>query len=673
MTNEATTTPAKRRRALIWTGCVLFVLAVLTLAILAATSNWNRYRAPVAAFASARLHRKVTINGDLRVHLWSWRPSATVDQVSIANPAWATKSSLADIGRITVQIRLMALLTGHLDLRILEFDRPDVRLYRDGKGRATWDFSDGAKPNAPLRLPPIHRFIIDGGKLNIVDDQRNLSFSGEVDAHEQVGHKSQDFEIVGKGVLNGEPFSMQLTGAPLLNVDRNKPYPFSTQIQAGATSIVAKGAVPKPFDFSQFYVDLTSRGPDLADLYRLTGVPLPDTPPYNLHGRVSRDGNLWKVDNLAGSVGSSDLLGSLSIRKTDKRPFLTADLRSKSLNFPDIGALFGGARVTGALASPKQKLAARVMQAQERIFPIATLDFSRIRGMDADVTYKATTIANAPVNLRAAEVHVKLDAGLLRAEPLQLQLPQGKVSGFVQLNGRDADAVTDLDLRLENGRLENLMPLSFQGAPPFLGPVVGRARLHGVGDSVHDAMADANGEVLFVTTGGQIRQSVAELAGIDVVKGLGLLLNKSQATTPLKCGVLHLTAKGGVLSADRMTFDTDPMLIDGGGFINLDTETLGLTIHGHPKKFQLLRVMAPITVSGPILKPKVGIQKGRAIAQAGAALVLSSFLSPAAVLLPFVDAGLAKNPSCASLISGSGLQTPSQNRSQADPPHKSGR
>ena len=138
MTSEPTkSSQEKQRRTLSWAGSVAVVLVAIFVAVLAATSDWNRYRGPVAAFASARLHRKVTINGDLRVHLWSWWPSATLDQVSVANSDWATKSDLADIGRITVQLRLMALLGGHLDLRFLEFDRPEVRLYRDEKGQAT--------------------------------------------------------------------------------------------------------------------------------------------------------------------------------------------------------------------------------------------------------------------------------------------------------------------------------------------------------------------------------------------------------------------------------------------------------------------------------------------------------------------------------------------------------
>jgi hypothetical protein len=69
---------------------------------------------------------------------------------------------------------------------------------------------------------------------------------------------------------------------------------------------------------------------------------------------------------------------------------------------------------------------------------------------------------------------VKLNAGVLRAEPLALGLPQGVISGWMQLDGRKANAITDLDLRLSNGRLENLIPVKFQGGVPFAGPLVGR-------------------------------------------------------------------------------------------------------------------------------------------------------------------------------------------------------
>ena len=641
--------PPRRRRGLIWTGGVMLGL-VIAGAILAAVWDWNWFRGPLASFASARMHRHVSIDGNLKVHLWSWEPSATVEGVHIANPAWAAKRNLADIARIAVQLRLKALFGGHLDLMLLEFDQPKVALYRDIQGRSTWDFSDGSKPDKPLQLPPIRKFVIDGGQLDYKDDDRKLTFSGTIGAAERQGAANKGFQMMGEGALNAQPFHLQVTGGPLLNIDRAKPYPFNADIRAGQTYVTAQGAVPKPFDMAQFYMNVTARGPDLSQLYGLTGIALPNTPPYNLHGRLSRDVHLWKLESISGKVGSSDLAGLISVRTGGKRPFLTADLRSRSLDFPDLGALFGGGRKTGRVASPAQVAVARAMQARARIFPDATLNFSRIRGLDADVSYKATSITGAPINLRAGSVRVKMQAGLMRAEPLDLELPQGHIAGYLQLDGRKNDATTDLDLRLVGARLEGLVPVKFQGAAPFAGPVVGRAKLHGTGDSVHDAMADANGEVLVVAPSGEIRQSLAELAGVDLIKGLGLLTSKSQATTPIRCGVLHFTGKAGVLSADRLVIDTGPVLVNGAGVINLDTETLSFTVRGHPKKFQILHLLAPITVSGPMLAPKVTVQKGGVIAQGGVAVALAAVLSPVAALLPFIDPGLAKDANCAALV-----------------------
>ncbi|HEV7386795.1 MAG TPA: AsmA family protein, partial [Phenylobacterium sp.] len=101
--------------------------------------------------------------------------------------------------------------------------------------------------------------------------------------------------------------------------------------------------------------------------------------------------------------------------------------------------------------------------------------------------------------------------------------------------------------------------------------------------------------------------------------------------------------------ADRLVVDTEPVLIDGGGWINLDTEMLSFTVRGHPKKFQLVRLLAPITLSGPMLSPKPSVQKGGAIAQGGIGLALAA-LSPVAILLPFIDPGLAKDANCAGLV-----------------------
>ncbi|WP_293394013.1 AsmA family protein [Phenylobacterium sp. RIFCSPHIGHO2_01_FULL_69_31] len=646
LTPPKLTPPTKK--ALGWTGGILAVLA-LAIAILILIWDWNWFRGPLERIASARMHREVTIAGDLNVNLWSWRPSATVDGISIANPAWAGQGKMGTIDRLRVRVRLVPLLWGKADIRVLAVERPNFSLLADAKGRKNWDFSDG-RAKAPMNLPPVQRFVIRDGQLKYLDAQRDIRFQGTINARERLGADNRGFELTGRGTINGAPFRADVVGGPLLNIERDKPYPFDVDLRAGQTYITARGAVPKPFDMGRFYMNATARGPDMAQLFPLTGVALPNTPPYSLRGRLSRDGLVWKIDNLGGRVGDSDLSGDVSVDTGRERPFLKADLSSQSLDWDDLGALFGAAPKVGPgeTISPEQAAIARTMTAQQRLLPDAPLDVSRIRAMDADVSYRAVSIRDTPVKLNSGSVRVRLEGGLLRAQPLKLDLPRGQVSGHVNLDARKATPVTDLDLRLTNSRIETLIPVQFQGAPALTGSLVGRARLTGEGNSVHKAFASADGEVMVVAPGGEIRKAFAELMGVNVVKGLGLLNKKD--TTPIRCAVAQFETRDGVMRANNIVFDTGPVLVTGKGSVNLGAERMDLRLRGQDKKFRLVRVLMPVTIKGPLMAPKLGVEPGSAIAQGGAAVTLGSLLSPLAAILPFIDPGLAKDANCAALL-----------------------
>ena len=648
----------RRYRALAWTGGIIGVLVVAVVLFLA-FFDWNYLRGPISRYASAKTGREVAIDGNLRVKLLSWTPSATVEGLRIGHPAWAGPGRTADIERIAVQVKLLPLLKGDVILPLLEFDKPNLQLIADAQGRKTWDFSKGEKKqdDKPFKLPPIRRFIIDDGRIRFSDAKRGLTLNATINATEQMGATNRGFVLAGDGGINKAPFLLNVVGGPLLNVDTDKPYPFDADIRAGATRITAKGKVPEPFDLGQLDVNLTVRGPDLEDLYSLTGIALPNTPPYRLSGRLVRDDRLYKVTGLKGEVGDSDMSGSLSVDTGRERPFLKADLRSRLLDFDDLASIFGGAPSTapGETVSDEQKVVARQLAAEQRILPDATLKVERIRAMDADVNYRADSIRAPKLPLRGAQVHVKLNEGVLDADPLRFDLPQGNIAGKVRLDARKATPVTTLDVRLSNARLEQLIPIK-AGGQPLTGSFVGRVKLTGEGNSVHRAFANADGEVLAVVPGGQIRQAFAELLGINVVRGLGLLLSKDQQQTPINCAVAHFQAKDGVLTANQIIFDTGPVLGKGSGSIDLETERLSFRIEGDPKEPRLIRLMAPITLNGPIKKPKVGIEPGKAIVQGVVAAALATVASPLAVILPFVDPGLAKDAACGALIANAGKE-----------------
>ena len=108
-------------------------------------------------------------------------------------------------------------------------------------------------------------------------------------------------------------------------------------------------------------------------------------------------------------------------------------------------------------------------------------------------------------------------------------------------------------------------------------------------------------------------------------------------------------AKDGVLTAQQFVIDTDPVRVDGSGTINLRDETLDLRLQGKPKKFQFVRLRAPITVKGSLAHPVLGVEAGAAMAQGGIGAALA-FINPLAAMLAFIDPGLAKDANCGPLL-----------------------
>ncbi|HTM80762.1 AsmA family protein [Asticcacaulis sp.] len=629
------------------------VLVIGAILIFLAQPNWNWARPMVASLASGRVHRPVRIDGDLRVHLFSFTPTATVGGLKIGQPDWGAKAGLkpylAEVDNLSVTAELMPVLVGRIVLPHLQVDRPNVQLYQDKDGRANWDFSNGKNKGKPTKLPPIRNFIINDGHLTLTSVQRKLTFAGTVNAHEKAPDKTtnaggQAFALVGDGSLNNRKFELNATGGPLLNVRTSVPYPFDMVVRAGDTRITARGRVLHPFNLGELAGAVTVSGRNLADLYYLTGLTLPNTPAYRIAAQVTRNNRIYDIAGIHGRVGGSDLEGTLKVDTSrNNRPYLTGDLRSRLLDFKDLGSLFGatsanapqGAEIS---ATPTAKTPAR------RLLPDATLDIERVRGMDARVRYRALAVKaihNMP--LRAVSLGIDLDHGLMILDPVEFSFPQGRLQGTARIDARNAVQQNSLDMRLTGLRVQDFIP-NVGGSKPLEGILDARVKASGTGNSVHKAAASANGQLTLVMPRGTIRQSFAELMGVNATKGLFQLLTKDPHQTDVRCGVADFQIRNGVMQASNAVFDTGITRVNGGGTINLNDESLKLVFKGKPKKFRLIRINAPIVIGGHLSAPKFGIDAGPAAVQGGLALALNT-------ILPFVNIDYAKDANCAALIS----------------------
>jgi len=66
--------------AIVVGGVLLLIICVLVFV------DWNLLRPLIARDISAKTGRAASIDGDLKVHLWSWTPSAEINGLTLKNP-----------------------------------------------------------------------------------------------------------------------------------------------------------------------------------------------------------------------------------------------------------------------------------------------------------------------------------------------------------------------------------------------------------------------------------------------------------------------------------------------------------------------------------------------------------------------------------------------------------
>jgi AsmA family protein len=657
-------------RSRIWLRAVSLVTGGLIVLLLLSTvfMDWNWFKHPIERVASAKFGRSVILGGDLQVHLWSWTPTVTLNQVTLGNPTWERAGRpMARIQRAEFHLQLLPLLKGDVILPRVALFKPDIYLHQDTSGRANWTFENKAPTKAtasgPIRLPVMRDLLIEDGKLTLVDEMRKLKVNGTVEAKESRTSDPTPFHILGTGTINNQPFAMHISGGPLLNLSPDQAYPFDLGIRAGDIEVVSNGRVLKPFDLGALDFDVTLSGKDLAEGFYLTQLALPNTAPFKLHAHIARQGMRIAVTDIAGTVGMSDVHGQLSIDARTKRPTVVGDLLSNQLRIKDMAAPLGGTPQSsqsldkrpaqvGGDSKPQPRLSRETpgIDSGQSLFPDAHLQVNRVRAMDADIRFRANSIDAGQIPFRQVALRAKLDDGVLALDPLVVEMKQGRMAGEVRIDARKPVPVVHMDLRVKDIQLDQLKGKSPHAEPPLEGLMQARAVIDGTGDSVHRVMSDANGTFTVVLPQGQINAAFAELTGIDVARGLGMLLTNRRDKDKIRCGVAQFDIKKGLMTADNIIFDTQTVVIRGKGDVNLGQESLNLEIKGEPKKVRLARLRAPIEVHGHLLKPSVGVDAASVAKQGAVAAALGAVAAPIAALLAFVDPGLAKDQNCAQMI-----------------------
>ena len=614
--------PAMRRSAKIATwfvGGFAFAGAVVFVGLyFLAESDW--LRGQVERHAGSSIHRDTHI-GTLSID-WGWTTRITLGDVSIANSDWGEREAMLSAESVEAALRLAPLLRGTVDLPELRLVRPLLAIEINADGQSNWSFSENpgaaaaaeaAAPDERGEVPTIASLDIAEGQMFFRDDTRGLRLEGALQSVAGEAEKGRHIELQADGELQGLPLSVKFTGGSVLMLrDEDRAYPLDLYIAVGETVLAAKGSIVDPMHFGAGAVDLTLQGPNWADVFPLLRIPAPPTPPYAISMALSREGDVWRAVGINGRIGESDIAGDITIDYGKPKPFLTASLTSKTLDFDDLGPLVGVPPVTqGEAASSEQKQIAQQLDKGKNLFPDNNIEAGLLHVMNMDVTYNAASVQGDGLPIQSLAARVRVEDGRAQVMPLKIGAADGFIEGEMALNARSripsADAnltFTDLDLQAFFHESEFFRQMG--------GRFSGRLSLLGVGSSLAAIMATGNGDAAIVMREGSISGLLVEGAALDIGEALVLFVTED-ARVPIRCAGGRFRIDEGRMSTDRLIMDTTDSVIYVKGWVNLSAQTLELDLDAQAKDFSLLDLKSTVAVKGKLGDPQLSLGRGAPI------------------------------------------------------------
>nr|WP_232073052.1 AsmA family protein [Variovorax sp. RA8] len=650
-----TASPARKPRLSTWmrVGAVVLGLFAALLLVLA-LFPWDALRGPINRYVSEQTGRKFEITRRLDVDL-GWR-AATVklDGIEFANPSWAREPYLVRAERATFDIRLWPLLAKRVVIPHIFLASPALGLQMEEDGRRTWALGKNTADEGTV--PVIGLLEVDQGTLDFLAAHLGVDLRADFSYDSSRGELPLDFRI--KGRYQGQPLTAQgRTGNVLqLNAAGQPPFPLEIDAAAGHTRLKAKGTVAELANLDGVDARFDLKGQNLGDLYGLLGIALPQTSPYALSGELRKRAKLWEVASLQGKLGLSDIGGDMKFDQSQKVPFLSGALRSRVMDMDDLGPLIGlppterSAKAIEGLPPPPSitevKRARR--DSGRKVLPAATLDFERLRAMNAEVKYTADRIRNVrELPLDKGSVQVKLRDGVLTLDPLNLGVAGGSLAGAVRIDGAQNPADIRAALNVRGMQLSRLIP-KVETMRTSFGKLDGRINLSGRGNSVASWLGHASGDVAALTGRGEFSNLLLEFMGLDGGEIIKFLL-RGDKNVVLRCAAMAFDVDKGTMVSRSVVLDTEDTLFNASGQISLSKETLDFVVRPEPKDRSILSLRTPLIIGGTLASPSASLEAGSLVTR-GAAAVLLGALNPLLALAATVETGPGADADCQGVL-----------------------
>jgi len=641
------------------TVVLLVGLAVIYVYLL--SYDFNRLKPGIISAVKDVTGRNLSIEGDIKVSI-GLTPALVIENVAFQNAQWGARPEMLQIKRFEMQLALLPLFSGTLEVRRAALIDADFFIEVNQKGALNLPALGEAPPDPQadsddrLFLPEIA--LKD---LRIVNSR--LLYKGRL-ARRPIRLKLNQLKL--KSVSPGGSSRLDLTASynrqPLSAkgtlgslgslLDSEKPWPLNLTINTVGAKATLSGTIRNVFKARGINLDLKLASRNIAKTAGTAGIRLPYKTDVRLTGHLS--GSLdeaLKFSKLKLHTGRNDVQGFVLAKLKGGKPYFNVTVTAERLDLrPDKKKKISPAKPTAA-------------SAKRKVFSSKPFPVGWMRSADADVGVRIKRCLFARSALQNLKLNLSLKNGRLAVKPITATVGSGQLRASAALREikRKWFLSADLDVRhLNAGRM--LKELDISNA--LEGQFDINAAFSGSGRSPAQFMAGINGHVRLIMGKGRFNNRLLGVLGGDLRAGLFQLLDtggKSGELTEINCFVTRFDAVDGIATSRVLVLDTHALRAMGKGKVNLKTEALDISIEPIPQKgvgaegvgkisLSLGSLAKPFKLGGTLAKPELAVDAKRAAITLGKAFGGFALFGPFGLAALLVDGNTGNKDLCGTAV-----------------------
>ncbi|CAN5434798.1 AsmA family protein [soil metagenome] len=671
----ATRPMSRTRRTVFWVLGILLLLITIIVIVLA-TLDINRFKPTIEEKVSAATGREFHIGGDLGLAwhrgvgegFWAHivpTPEITANDITLGNAPGMKTPNMAELKSAAVSIQLLPLLVKTISLPSIKLEAPVINLQRNKDLSNNWTFKkpDGPADDKPSEwTPKIGALQIGDGQLSLLDASTGVDMLAHWSTIDPAaaGGAPQAADAPAYGLqfdLSGKYHDAKISGrgkaGGVLSLQQpDVRYPIQFTAQAGQFKAAVEGIIADPLKLEGVDLRVALDAPSMAAIYELTGLVLPETPPFHTDGRLV--GKLttgvarWSYENFNGNVGKSDLHGTLAFETRQPRPLLTGTLTSNRLALADLGPALGSKETDKQNEEKNKALPPKEAKANQKVLPDAKFSTERWNMMDAKVDFTGKSLIKDD-SLALSDMHfnVNLDDRKLTLDPVEFGLAGGRLHSVIVLDARGQALVARIDGTARSIQLKQLFP-TVELMQKSAGELNANLALGTKGSSVAEMLGNSDGEIKLLANDGKVSQQLLELAGLNVGKYVISKLYGDKDVT-LNCVGFDIGVTDGVAAMRNAKISTDDSIVNITGNVDMKNEKIDLRVKPENTSIRIASLRTPIDVGGTFANPAPSLEVTPLALRAGGAVVAGIVALPLAIL-PLIVPGKEPPQDCKSLL-----------------------